>query len=63
LLYSLEAGGTDFKRQRILIDLAREPRPKRIRHSECAADHAPRQSIPLAVISVFCVHRLPAFAL
>ena len=41
LLYGRYAGGTDFIRQCILIDLFQEPSPKRIEHSECAADHAP----------------------
>jgi hypothetical protein len=41
----------------------KEPCPKRIDHSECATNHAPRQCIQLGIICVFGVHRLLASAL
>jgi hypothetical protein len=62
-VHSREAGGTDFICQRVLVELFLEPSPKRIEYFECAADHVPRQSIRLASICVFRVHRLPSFAL
>jgi hypothetical protein len=58
LLHNREAGGTQFKRQRILIDRFQEPRAKRVEHGESAADHAPRQIIQLVTIRVFRVHLL-----
>jgi hypothetical protein len=58
LLDNREAGGKQFKRQRIFVDLFQESRTKRVEHGKRAADHATRQFVQPVTIRVFCVHLL-----
>ncbi len=58
LLRNGESCLTQFKRQRVLVDLLQKPGPELVQHGKCAANNGPGHFIQPIPIRVFSVHLL-----